>query len=243
VQNEYNVDVSELAIHGQVILNVVVSDKDSGDNGKVSLALLNPNLSPNVNFNINSATGNITVNQGLEFDGVGAVRQYTLTIRATDHGPYGGKSASKPITINILDENDLVPVFQKANYDIVVSEALVPGDLVQTVLAIDGDAAASENSRVTYYLDDSAEATSGQFTIESATGAIRLARPLDAEDDDEHAFIVFAKDNGTPQQTSASIDVIVTVEDFNDNPPIFKVADQPYTARSAHCLQPATFLP
>lgn len=58
------------------------------------------------------------------------------------------------------------------------------------------------------------------FKITPRTGVIKTTDRLDRETHEEHVFMVYAKDDGTPPYTASSI-VTIFLEDVNDNAPIF----------------------
>ncbi len=79
----------------------------------------------------------------------------------------------------------------------------------------DGDAALVHFSIVAPSQSDSLP-----FRVEPTTGWLMLTAPLDRETTEKYHFSVVAKDRGAEPLT-ASIDVLLTVVDVNDEPPKF----------------------
>lgn len=80
------------------------------------------------------------------------------------------------------------------------------------------------NSDVIYSLLDSAD---GFFSIDEQTGVISLERPLDRELQATYELRALASDQGSPRLSSLC-QVVVSVLDINDNPPVFEHRE--YTA-------------
>lgn len=80
------------------------------------------------------------------------------------------------------------------------------------------------NSHVVYSLLDSAD---GFFSIDEQTGVISLERPLDRELQSTYELRALASDQGSPRLSSVC-QVVVSVLDINDNPPVFEHRE--YTA-------------
>lgn len=80
------------------------------------------------------------------------------------------------------------------------------------------------NSDITYSLLDSAD---GSFSIDGQTGVISLERPLDRELQAAYELRAVASDQGSPRLSSVC-QVLVSVLDINDNPPVFEHRE--YTA-------------
>lgn len=92
------------------------------------------------------------------------------------------------------------------------------GTSILTVTATDLDA--SSNADISYCIQSESASYSSKFSIDSKTGIITIARPLDADRIPSHFIKVFARDSGV-QSKSSSTNVFITVKDVNDNIPIF----------------------
>lgn len=120
------------------------------------------------------------------------------------------------IKITISDVNDNRPLFDKPSYSPFISEDAATGSSVQKVFAQDNDI--GTNKEITYDIKTGNEES--MFILDKKTGLITLNRTLDHETKAAYGLVVTATDHGTPPLTS-SVDVIVTVNDVNDNPPSF----------------------
>ena len=78
-----------------------------------------------------------------------------------------------------------------------------------------------EDKKLFYSLHAARDPTSLKiFKVDSVTGSITLAQPLDRELVVEHELIVIVKDQGTPAKRNYA-KVIITVHDYNDHVPEF----------------------
>ncbi|XP_046644672.1 fat-like cadherin-related tumor suppressor homolog isoform X5 [Daphnia pulicaria] len=201
--------VRENAPPGTLVAKVTATDADpSGDDSRLSYA-------------IRGGTG-----LGLfSIDNEGTIRtravldrettpHYWLTVVAQDHGIVT-LSASIEVFIEVLDENDHIPLTAEPVYWVHVAENSPPKTPVARITAIDGD----RNSRLTYQLK--AGNPQSLFDIDPNTGNITTTgRRLDRENLTEHILEVMVIDNGNPT-LSSSTRVVVTVDDVNDNAPEF----------------------
>ena len=73
------------------------------------------------------------------------------------------------------------------------------------------------NSEIVYEIESGM--TKDLFKIES-NGDIKTKQPLDREVHGTHHLVIAARDNGTPSLRGTS-SVIITVQDENDNAPVF----------------------
>lgn len=145
--------------------------------------------------------------------------EYSLTVIAEDRGS-PSLSTIKHFTVQVLDENDNPPCFEKSRYEVFKSENNSPGAYLMTVVASDPDL--GTNGQVTYTIVDTVvqdSPISTYVTIDPSNGAIYALRSFDHEDVSRIAFTVQARDGGNPAQ-SANASILLTVLDENDNPPI-----------------------
>ncbi|XP_058522724.1 protocadherin-23 [Ochotona princeps] len=153
---------------------------------------------------------------------------FDLRLVATDAGS-PPLSTEETVLLRVADLNDQPPVFSRERYRASVSEAAAPGTAVLRVTASDADEAGTEHARLRYSLEQlspAAEASppTGQcrpyFTIDPDSGVISTARTLDREVQESVELRVMAQDLGEPP-LSATCLVSLTVEDVNDNEPVF----------------------
>ncbi|KAM3613342.1 uncharacterized protein V6R79_024474 [Siganus canaliculatus] len=145
--------------------------------------------------------------------------EYSLTVIAEDRGS-PSLSTIKHFTVQVLDENDNPPFFEKTRYEIFKSENNSPGAYLMTVVASDPDL--GTNGQVTYSIMDAlvhGSPISTYVTIDPSNGAIYALRSFDHEDVSRITFTIQARDGGNPA-LSTNTTVLLTVLDENDNPPI-----------------------
>ncbi|TNM99037.1 protocadherin-18b isoform X2 [Takifugu rubripes] len=145
--------------------------------------------------------------------------EYSLTVIAEDRGS-PSLSTIKHFTVQVLDENDNPPSFEKSRYEVFKSENNSPGAYLMTVVASDPDL--GTNGQVTYTIIDAlihGSPISTYVTIDPSNGAIYALRSFDHEDVSRIAFTVQVHDGGNPALTSNTT-VLLTVLDENDNAPI-----------------------
>uniref|UniRef100_A0A8D2D8V5 Dachsous cadherin-related 2 n=1 Tax=Sciurus vulgaris TaxID=55149 RepID=A0A8D2D8V5_SCIVU len=156
---------------------------------------------------------------------------YELRLVATDSGS-PPLSTVETLLLWVADLNDQPPRFTQEHYQASVSEAAAPGTAVVWVSASDADEAGTDHARLRYALfqvltlcnpealSPSAECEPS-FTINPESGVISTIRTLDREAQETIELRVVAQDLGEPP-LSATCLVSITVDDVNDNEPIFR---------------------
>jgi len=76
------------------------------------------------------------------------------------------------------------------------------------------------NREVRYSLAPDAGDLANIFAVNPYTGWVRTLVPLDRETTQDYSFQVVATDNGNNKHF-ARTSVLVRVQDYNDNPPVF----------------------
>ncbi|KAH9631094.1 hypothetical protein HF086_000137 [Spodoptera exigua] len=107
-------------------------------------------------------------------------------------------------TVEILvdDKNDNAPIFTSVVRPVTIEDSSSIGSLVQTVVAMDGDAT-PPNNRIRYKLVGRGKA-SIYFHVEPDTGAVRVRDDLRKEADSEYTVDVQAYDQGDPVMSSVT---------------------------------------
>ncbi|XP_030224153.1 protocadherin-12 isoform X2 [Gadus morhua] len=195
---------------------VMVSDADSGDNGKVN-AFIQEGSGP---FHLKKIHGDnymIVTNGSLDRE---KHMQYNISLLAKDHGD-PRLSCVKHLTVNVQDENDNPPVFTQPVYRASFQENNVIGYMALQVEAHDVDMELS--GRVSYSMRESNElgSSTAYFSVHRTSGMVSVQKSLDYEDSAHYSFIVEAVDQGYPPLTSTAT-VNIDIEDINDNYPIIK---------------------
>ena len=207
----YSGTISENAQNGdQVSLDqgIVCSDLDSGDNGEVSLSIIDD--SP---FTVRPS-GLVLVEQMdlLDFE---TEQLYILSIACQDNG-----SPSQMTTVNLVvtvqDVNEFGPEFNSSSYRFSVSESTLVGRGIGTVFASDLDA--GDAGTISYSIVTS----DVPFDINHESGVISLASSLDYET--QQASYILQVEASDASSLSDTATVIIDVENEDDNRPSFTEA-------------------
>ncbi|XP_073342896.1 protocadherin-12 isoform X2 [Pagrus major] len=195
---------------------VMVSDADSGNNGKVR-AQIQQGSGPFRLKRIHGDNYMIVTNGSLDRE---KVMHYNITLLAQDYGD-PRLSCIKHLPVHVLDENDNAPVFSTSIYKASFSENNMAGYQALKVEATDVDLELS--GRVSYFIrnGNEVEPDTESFSIHPTSGIISVKRPLDYEESHAHSFIVEAVDQGHPPLTSTAT-VQIDIQDVNDNYPVIK---------------------
>ncbi|KAG8579329.1 hypothetical protein GDO81_010816, partial [Engystomops pustulosus] len=205
--------IKEDASPGFVIALFTVTDRDSGNNSKVSCEI--PDHFP---FTLESKFSNyysLVLKHSLDRE---SVEVYNVLILATDTG-FPILSSATSIIFTVLDVNDNPPVFLQPSYKISVLENTLPETLILQVSAVDKDT--NENAWLSYtLLPSSSEGvkTTNFLKIDSHSGKIFLVNSLDYEKTHMFCVVIEAKDHGSPSLSNTA-SLTVFIEDQNDNSP------------------------
>nr|XP_058142065.1 protocadherin gamma-A3-like [Dasypus novemcinctus] len=205
--------VPEEATAGREIALINVHDRDSGQNGQVTVFILG-----NLPFNLEKSIGQyyrLVTARSLDRE---QVSEYNLTIRATDGGS-PRLSAETHITLCVADINDNPPSFPHASYSAYIPENNPRGASIFSVTAHDPDS--EDNSRITYALtDDTLQGAplSSYVSINADTGILYALQSFDYEQFQELQLRVAASDSGDPP-LSSNVSLSLFVLDQNDNAP------------------------
>jgi protocadherin Fat 4 len=227
-QTRYRANVYENKPSGTSVITVLATEKDAGDNGKITYSITFGDT--NGKFRVDSNSGLITTTGSLDRE---TVSLYTLTVTATDNGttPRSGQST---VEVSVLDRNDQSPKFTFNLYTKTVSEgAGVIGTVVATVSASDADL--GKNKEIRYSITGGNG--DGIFSIaDPSVGEVTTVKALDREatpNSPAYTLTITATDQG-PGSLNGTTKLQVTVSDINDNSPQFVKA--PYSATIAESL-------
>uniref|UniRef100_A0A4W3GZK6 Cadherin domain-containing protein n=1 Tax=Callorhinchus milii TaxID=7868 RepID=A0A4W3GZK6_CALMI len=117
---------------------------------------------------------------------------YSLVLEAYDGGSPPRRS-QMTLDVSVLDVNDNAPVFNQSRYVAYLPENLPAGASVLQVFASDADE--GPNGQVIYRINRRQSDPGHCFTIDGATGVIRLEKALDYEVRKVHELVVEARDN------------------------------------------------
>ena len=249
----FQASISENLPTSTSVTSVFATDADTGENSEVrysitdareegedclsvddtfecleSLDSVSFNLSE-LPFVVDVMTGEVSLSLPLDRE---MVSVYVLEVEATDSGSPQLANTTF-VVVEVLDQNDEVPIFTRSVYYANISEYSVSGELVTMVLAEDADLAT--NAEISYSLIDS----TSSFVVDMVTGSVVAAASdgYDRETRDVYNLTVVATDGGAPSLTSTAL-VVVTITDENDSPPIF--TEPSYMVSIGENLPPGT---
>ncbi|KAM4732916.1 protocadherin gamma-A3-like [Anableps anableps] len=201
---------------GTVIALVGISDRDTGDNGKVNISIHEA-----MPFILNKSSDRPThysliVSEPLDRE---KVPEYDITLIARDTG-IPPLFDNETITVHLLDVNDNAPQFPQSFYTIRVMENNAPGSLLSSLTAFDPDL--HENQYLVYFITEKEIANTSMsmlFSINPENGNLYALKTFDYEIEKEFLFHIEARDSGSPP-LSSNVTVHIIIVDQNDNAPV-----------------------
>ncbi|XP_070693422.1 cadherin-related family member 2 [Pempheris klunzingeri] len=222
-QDTYKLKVAEHSPAGTIVANITAEDPDTMDQN-ITYRLLPDSIL--LYFDVEQHTGTVYVkNKTLLDREVRSLYSATLQARDTD-----GKPGTTVLEITLTDINDQPPVINRDSYVVFVPEG---GQLEVKIEATDADDANEPNSQIVYQIDPSTY--SDNFTIDPDTGVLRNRGEIDREALDPRLngkieLNVTATDKGA-DPLSATVTVIINVEDSNDNTPQFQESHYKFSVK------------
>ncbi|KAJ8374025.1 hypothetical protein SKAU_G00046050 [Synaphobranchus kaupii] len=206
----YQALISEDKPVGSTVVVISATDEDAGENARITYV-----MEDNVpQFEIDPDSGTITTRTEIDYEDQAS---YTLAVIARDNG-IPQKSDTTYVEIVVLDANDNAPQFLQGVYQGSVLEDVEVYTSVVQISASDRDS--GSNGRLSYTFQGGDDGD-GDFFIEPYSGIIRTARKLDRENVPAYKLRAYAVDRGVPP-LRAAVDVQVSVQDINDNAPVFE---------------------
>ncbi|XP_066507593.1 protocadherin gamma-C5-like [Hoplias malabaricus] len=210
---QYDAQIPENIATGAVVVSVKALDKDEGANSEVLYSFA-PHTTDLINsiFSIDSLTGDIKVNSKLDYE---TGSSFKFDVIAADKGvpPMEGLCS---VHLEVLDINDNAPEIVLKSSPSPVREDAPVGTVVALISARDLDT--GENGKVRLTLLPGVP-----FTLKPSIPnhyTLTTERTLDREAHSVYAVVVVASDSGSPPLSSQQ-EVLVSVVDVNDNPPVF----------------------
>ncbi|KAM3866663.1 protocadherin alpha-8-like [Diretmus argenteus] len=207
------IDIAESVLPGATFLVLSAYDADVGRNG-ISTYKLNPNEYFSLAVHKGeSVSAELVLQKALDREKQPVIK---LTLTAVDGGT-PPKTGTSEIIINVLDNNDNIPVFSKSLYKTSITENVPLGTTVLTVTATDADEGI--NGEISYSLSSKDQDHIFEiFQIDSETGILTVKGQIDFEKSSAYEIRVQARDKGQPP-LATQCKVLVEVLDLNDNAP------------------------
>ncbi|GAB0087664.1 fat-like cadherin-related tumor suppressor homolog [Sergentomyia squamirostris] len=215
----FEVRINETTQLGTNVATIRARDRDLGYNGKLVFGISDGDHDSV--FRLDPETGELKVIGYLDRE---REDEYVLNITVYDLGK-PQKSISKVLPVTVLDENDNAPKFEKSLTSFRIPENAINGTIIITLNATDADA--GDYGKVHYALMTDTK----DFRVDAETGVVTVSGALDRERQEMYELKIRASD-GAEKGASLFADAIVrvTVEDINDNAPVFSVPEG-YTVR------------
>ncbi|XP_053875330.1 cadherin-17 [Malaclemys terrapin pileata] len=200
---------------GEVILEIQATDADEPFTGSSQIIYQIEEGDQNKNFIIETDTktnrGFVKINKVLDFE---MSSTYNLTVKATNpeplvQGVQYNSSSTAYFGVVVVDVNE-VPVFSQNIYIGNIFEDVPVGTLVMTVTAND-----PEGDQIRYTLKSN---NRNWLRIDTFSGEIYTAAPLDREVEHEYKVEVTATEENKKSQSSTAV-FMLYIKDVNDNPP------------------------
>lgn len=207
------IEINESVPLGFVVLKVKAVDKDLGYNGKLIFGITSGDVDST--FSIDREKGDLRVTGYLDRE---YRERYFLNITVFDLGQ-PRLSSSRILSVAVLDVNDNAPVFDKNVVSFKIREDTLSGFEIFQFKASDNDL--GENSHIRYQI----ETETDNFAIDSRSGMLTIAEPLDRETQSSHELRIKASDRASdprdPEALHSYALARVIVEDVNDEVPMF----------------------
>ncbi|KAF7664746.1 hypothetical protein LDENG_00167540 [Lucifuga dentata] len=132
-----------------------------------------------------------------------------------------GREIAKPVELRVMvgDANDNRPTFPQAQYHTVVKELAARGTEILTVQAADNDDPKTDNVRIFYRLvGQIPESPRALFRVDRDSGVISVQADSMEGTAPQYTLTITAED---AKGLNSSCTVVVTVQDENNNPPVF----------------------
>lgn len=172
-------------------------------------------------FSINADTGLISTAGPINAD---ISAQYEIEVITSD------KKAATKVIVDVIDVNNNAPEFQQTSYKASVDENVPIGTSVVAVKATDLDK--EENGYVTYSITN---LSPQPFVIDYFSGVISTSEVLDYELMPRiYNLKVRASDWGSPFRREVEASVTITLNNLNDNKPLFENIDCEVTVPRDH---------
>ncbi|GFN81719.1 protocadherin-11 x-linked [Plakobranchus ocellatus] len=213
----YTANVLENSDYSSPVVIVSASDRDAGENARVTYSL-SSQASQKIKdtFTVDADTGEVFSRRFLDYETEDSHQFY---VTASDHGS-PPKSAFALVTVKVLDVNDNKPIIlvTSAPGGDVVTEHSSVGKFLAHIRVSDRDSGVNGQVACSildphFSLEPIDESSPGYFKI-------ILRQELDREEAAKWNVDIQCVD-GDPQPKVATATLTITVRDINDNPPSF----------------------
>ncbi|KAG7305903.1 hypothetical protein JYU34_008455 [Plutella xylostella] len=236
-EDPITIKISEVTPLGSIVYNFTASDADTGSNGELNYEITSSLPAKSPVFTIDPLTGSLTLTSHLDYE---SLKEYWLTVRATDMAPNVVERQSSAATVHIIvtDANDNAPIFVSAAKASVSLNTLT-GTIYQA-LAVDADS--GENGKVSYSISNSKN--DAYFTMEHDTGKLLLSKKVSSETSKVkpglYKLNLTASDHGSPFPRMSHMLLSLNLLESTNVPPRFTQAF--YKANISEDIRPGSFV-
>ncbi|KAM9740729.1 protocadherin alpha-8-like [Menidia menidia] len=215
--NSQKIEIAESTLPGTTFLVLSAHDADVEKND-----ISTYKLSKNDHFSLavnkgERVSAELILQKPLDREKQAVIR---LTLTAVDGGA-PPKTGTSQLIINVLDNNDNVPIFSKPLYKTSITENAPFGSSIIEVTATDNDE--GQNGEISYSLSSQdQDHVLNLFQINEHSGLLTVKGNIDFEYHPAFEIRVQASDKGSPQMTS-QCKILIEVLDINDNAPEISV--------------------
>lgn len=209
-QEEYQEEIPENAVVGDLVVMISAVDLDGPKNNKVTLKIVKGD--PHGHFSIHPERGDLRVLSRLDRE---QKAKYSLVVRANDNGVQALYN-EVTVQIHLLDVNDNPPVFLQSNYSLVLQDNSPAGTSVLTLIATDKDSSKNGppfNFQIMEGNEDS------MFQI-SPDGVLSTTAVLSRGSKEKHVLKIKVSDNGTPHLSSSTFVSIQVIDQSRHSPTV-----------------------
>ncbi|XP_075066196.1 protocadherin Fat 2 [Mixophyes fleayi] len=207
-QEEYEEEIREDAVVGDLVVMVSAVDLDGPKNNKVTFRIVGGD--PLGHFSIHPERGDLRVLSRLDRE---QKARYSLVVRATDSG-IPALFSEVTVQVQLLDVNDNPPVFLQSNYSLVLQDGSPAGTSVMTLIATDKDSSKHGppfNFRIL-------QGNDGNMFHVNPDGLLSTTSALSRGLKEKYLLKIQVSDSGTPHLSSTTF-VSLQVIDQSRHPP------------------------
>ena len=203
---------------GSVVLTVMAQDADDGSNAAILYT------TEGNDFAISQTTGIVTLERRLDFN---SQDMHLVNVTATDMGD-PPLSSSIILNVSVLAPDPTILQFNSSIYYIFITENSAIGLEVLQLRAIPISTDSDEATvKIDYALDFPSNVP---FRVDAVTGILTVNGTIDRENIDSYELTVSARVQNNSRAVTALAVVLVSIQDLNDNSPVFNEANYRATA-------------
>ena len=199
-QTIYKASVRENSPADTYLLSVAANDLDTGSWGEVSYQLQYGGSLP---FRLDNSSGELFTTEVFDFEDK---QEYDFDVIALDGGSPPMYSVAS-VHIDILDENEYTPQFEKEQYHFTAPPDVTKGSVIGVVRAYDGDGSGNSSLRYSFGNDK----PMSYFEIGNTTGEIVLIVGRNRRQANEDYFaitaVVVVQDGDRTQSVNVTIEL------------------------------------